>query len=158
MEKAKYYSGIKRYITSRIKVPEDAEDLAQSVFLEFCRGNKGNDNIQNQEAYLFGIARKLIGRYYSQKHRESIFLQIDTEITERLSCGNYNKDSKTIELIEEIEAIISQLPPKAREAIELRLINGFSSKESAQKIGCSIDIFYSRFYEGLKILKEKMQV
>ena len=157
MEKTKYYSGIKRYITSRIRNPDDAEELTQCVFLEFYQGNNRGDNLQNPEAYLFGIARKLIGRYYSQKDKESESLQIDTEITDKLSYDNYNKDSQTRELIEDIDNIISELPPKTREAVELRLIDNLSYKEAAQKANCSIGIFYDRFYEGLKILKEKIQ-
>jgi RNA polymerase sigma factor (sigma-70 family) len=157
MEKTKYYSEIKRYIASRIRNPDDAEDLTQRVFLEFYQNNNGDGDIQNPKAYLFGIARKQISRYRSQKHKESGFLQIDTEMTDRLSYDNYNKDSKTANLIEDIETIISQLPPKAREAVELKLVDDLSPEEAAQKSDCSIDRFYDRFHEGMKILKEKMQ-
>ena len=157
MEKTKYYSGIKCYIASRIRNPDDAEDLAQCVFLEFYQNNNRDDNLQNPEAYFFGIARKLIGRYYSQKDKKSGFLQIDTEVANKLSYDNYSKDSKTRELIEDIGNIISELPPKAREAVELRLIDDLSYKEAAHKANCSVGIFYDRFYEGLKILREKTQ-
>jgi DNA-directed RNA polymerase specialized sigma24 family protein len=59
-------------------------------------------------------------------------------------------------LVEKIGDIISELPPKAREAVELRLIDNLNPAEAAQKIGCSVDRFYDRFHEGMKILKEKM--
>ena len=157
MEKTKYYSGIKRYIASRIKSPDDAEDVTQRVFLEFYQNNNRDSDIQNPKAYLFGIARKQISRYHSQKHKESGFLQIDTEVVDRLAYDNYNKDSKANELIEEIETILSQLPPKAREAVELKLVDDLSYKEAAYKADCLIGLFYDRFYEGMKILKEKMQ-
>lgn len=157
MEKTKYYSEIERYIASRLSNPNDAEDLTQRVFLEFYQNNNGDGDIQNPKAYLFGIARKMVGRYHSKKRKESGFLQINTEMTDRLSYNNYNKDSRTGELIEEIETIISQLPPKARKSVELRLINHLSPAEAAQKSNCSVDRFYDRFHEGMKILKEIMQ-
>lgn len=157
MEKTEYYSGIKRYIASRIKSPDDAEDVTQHVFLEFYQNNNRGDNLQNPKAYLFGIARKLISRYYSQRNKESGLQQIDTKVTDKLSYDNYRKDSKTRELIEDIDNTISQLPPKAREAVELRLIDDLSYKEAAHKANCSVGIFYDRFYDGLKILKEKVQ-
>ena len=107
MEKTKYYSGIKRYIASRIGNPDDAEELTQCVFLEFYRSNDGFDNLQNPKAYLFGIAKKLIGHYYSQKGKESGFLQIDTKVTDKISCDNYTKGSQTRVLIEDIDNIIN---------------------------------------------------
>ena len=157
MEKTEYYPEIKRYIASKVRNPDDAEDMTQYVFLEFYQKSNGDGVLHNPKAYLFGIARKIIGRYHSKKHKESGFLQIDTEMTDRLSYNNYNKDSKAGELIEEIETIISQLPPKARQSVELRLINNLSPAEAAQKSDCSVDRFYDRFHEGMKILKEIIQ-
>jgi RNA polymerase sigma factor (sigma-70 family) len=156
VEKVKYYSGIKRYIVSRIRNPDDAEELTQCVFLEFYQSHNGDDNLRNPEAYLFGIARKLIGCYYSQRDKESGFLQIDPKVADKISYDNYSKDFKTKDLFEEINNVISELPPKAREAVELRLIEDLSPKEAALKAGCSVDRFYDRFHEGLKILKEKI--
>jgi RNA polymerase sigma-70 factor (ECF subfamily) len=157
--KTKYYLGIKRYIASRINSPDDAEDLTQCTFLEFYKSNNRVENLENPKAYLFGIARKLIGNYYHRKdkNKESVFLQIVPEITDKISYENYNKESRTIDLIEEIDNIISELPPKAREAVELRLIEDLSCKEAAHRANCSVGIFYDRFYEGLKILKGKIQ-
>jgi RNA polymerase sigma factor (sigma-70 family) len=157
MEKTKYYSEIKRYIASRIRNPDDVEDMTQHVFLEFYQKNNRDRDLQNPKAYLFGIARKIIDLYCSKKRKGFGFLQIDTGMTDKLSYNNYNRDSKTGELIEEIEIIISQLPPKARESVELRLIDNLSPAEAAQKSDCSVDRFYDRFHEGMKILKEKVQ-
>ena len=158
MEKIKYYSGIKRYITSRIRNPDDAEELTQCVFLEFYQSNNRGDNLQNPEAYLFGIARKLIGSYYHRKDKQPGFLEeVDSEITDRICYDNYSKDSRNRDLIEEINNIIAELPPKAREAVELRLIDNLSYKEAIEKANCSIGVFRERFHEGLKIIRKKIQ-
>ena len=99
MEKTKYYSGIKHYITSRIRNPDDAEELTQCVFLEFYQGNNRGDNLQNPEAYLLGIAKKLIGSYYRQKDKQPEFLdEVDSGITDRICYDNYSKDSRNRDL------------------------------------------------------------
>lgn len=54
-----------------------------------------------------------------------------------------------------IKGVLAQLPPKAREAIRLKFIEGLSSKEAAKRAGCHIDTFYHRFYEGLKALRNR---
>ena len=155
MEKTEYYPGIKRYIASRIANPDDAEDLAQSVFLEFYRGKNKHDD---PEPYLFGIARNLIGLYYRQRDKQPGFLQINTQIADKVSYDNYAKNSTARELIDEIEIIVSEVPPKAREAVELRLINNLTPKEAAQKANCTVGRLYDRFHEGLKIIKEKIRL
>jgi RNA polymerase sigma-70 factor (ECF subfamily) len=155
VEKTKYYSGIKSYIALRIRNPADAEDLTQCVFFEFYRSNYQESELQNVKAYLFGIARKLISNYYRQKDKELRFLQTIPNITDKASCDNYSRDTQ--ELIEKIDNIISGLPPKAREAVELRLIDDLGPKEAARKARCSVDRFYDRFYEGLKIIREKVR-
>jgi RNA polymerase sigma-70 factor (ECF subfamily) len=157
VEEIKYHLDITRYIVSRIKNPSDAEDLAQRVFLEFYRNNDAFDNVQNPKAYLFGIARKLISHYYRQKNKESGFLQVDSEITYKIGHSNHRRGPKTEELVEEIANIISQLPPKAREAVRLRLIDNLSYEEAAKNANCSVGVLYDRFHEGLKIVRKKIQ-
>jgi RNA polymerase sigma factor (sigma-70 family) len=155
--KNKYYSEIKRYITSKIRSFDDAEELTQCVFLEFYKSTVRDDNLKSHEAYLFGIARKMIGSYYRQKNKQPGFLEeVDPQITDKICYDSYSKDSRNRDLIEEIHSIIVELPPKARQAVELRLIEDLSSKEAAQKANCSIGIFYDRFYEGLRILRGKI--
>lgn len=56
---AKYYPHMKRYIASRINSIADAEDLAQDVFVELCKGNGRYDGRRYVEGFLFGIAKML---------------------------------------------------------------------------------------------------
>jgi len=150
MEKTEYYSGIKRYIASRISNPEDAEDLVQSVFLEF---HKSNHNGENPEPYLFGIARNLIATYYHQKNKQQVF-RLNSKIADDIAFSDYAGSSKTKTLVEEIENAVFGLPPKPREAVELRLMDDLSPQEAASQLDCTVERFYDRFHNGLKILKK----
>ena len=149
MEQTQYYSGIKRYIASRISNLDDAEDLAQSVFLEFYRGNP---NCENSESYLFGIARNLIASYYRKKNIQQV-VQLNSKIADDIALEDHAGSSKTKALVEEIETAVFELPPKSREAVELRLINDLDYTEAAFKAKCSVKNFYVRFHSGLKNLK-----
>lgn len=57
------------------------------------------------------------------------------------------------ELEKLLEDAVEQLPPKAREAVKLRLIEGLDPEAAAKRAGCHVDTFYRRFYEGLKALR-----
>jgi DNA-directed RNA polymerase specialized sigma24 family protein len=50
----------------------------------------------------------------------------------------------------------SELPPKARKAIELVYQKGLSAKEAAKIAGCDFKVFRKRLDHGLKRLKEEM--
>jgi len=150
VEKTQYYPGIKRYIASRISNLDDAEDLAQSVFLEFYQSNH---NGENPEPYLFGIARNLIAAYYHQKNKQQAF-PLNSKIADDIAFSEYAGSSRTRALIEEIENAVFGLPPKPREAVELRMMEDLSYTEAALKANCSVDVFYERFYGGVKILKK----
>ena len=157
MDRSEHYPGIRRYVASRIGNPADAEDLTQGVFLEFYRSTNGDHKSkpENPKAYLLRITRNLIAQYHkSRKHSKSVEIPIDIQTMNRVSHDTYRKQVKFQELIEQINNTITELPPKAREEVKLRLIDGLTPKEAALKSGCSVERFYIRFHKGMKILKE----
>ena len=61
------------------------------------------------------------------------------------------------ELIEIIEETIAKLPPKSREAIKLRFINGLNLKEAAENSGCTESAFRERLCYAIKALQKISQ-
>jgi RNA polymerase sigma-70 factor (ECF subfamily) len=149
-----YYSRIKRYIASRINSIPEAEDLSQNVFLELCKGNSRYDGQRDPEAYLFGMARNLISHYHRNKRKYLQTVQLESARDSAISydAPQYRSASLT-RLRKDLDEAIKQLPPKAKDAIRARLIEGLSPTEAAQKAGCSIQAFYNRFDAALKALE-----
>lgn len=155
-----YYSRIKRYIASCINTTTDADDLAQDVFVELCLGKGHYDAQRDAVAYLFGIARNVVGHYYRNKRKHPQTIQIDSvgeiaTISEIMQHLDAVKPVSLQQFKKIIEDATSQLPPISGEAVRLRLAEGLDSKEAAKRAECSVDVFYRRFYEGLKLLKKK---
>jgi RNA polymerase sigma-70 factor (ECF subfamily) len=142
---------------------EDAEDLVQDVFVELSMGKGNYDGHGNVPSYLLGIAKKIIYRYRKQKRRSVKNIPIVSidkvghsyETQQRLDP--LRKISER-EFKKAIEDTIAQLPPKAREAIRLRYINGLSLKESAEKAKCSVHTFCQRIVDAKKILRKHKKV
>ena len=151
-----YYLRIKHYIASRINSIPDAEDLAQDVFFELCEGNGSYDGQSEVKAYLFGVARNTIGRYYRNKKKQSQTVQIDS-VGDIVANGDIQQHQPVSiqELKELLKDATEQLPPKAGEAVRLRLCDGLTPKEAAERIGCSVNVLNQRFYDGAKLLKKK---
>jgi len=154
-----YYAEVKHYITYHIDFIEDAEDLAQDVFVELCN-NKGHyDGRTNAQAYLFGIARNIIHRYYRRKRRFpktisidwTTDLDVDHGIQHSPDAAGQISSQKMKELIEDLKA---RLSPKSYEALKLRHIEGLCPKEAAPKAECSLKAFYARLERAMKKLRK----
>jgi len=149
-----YYSRIKRYIFSCINSNPDAEDLSQNVFLELCKGNSRYDGQRDAEVYLFGMARNLISRYHRNKRKHLQTIQLEAARDFAISGDSHQYQPPSLkQLRKHLDKAIKQLPPKAKDAIRARLIEGLSPTEAAQKTGHSIKAFYNRFDAALKALE-----
>lgn len=151
---SKYYRKIKRYIASRISSIADAEDLTQNVFFELCKSNGTDKGHQNAEAYLLGVAKKLIALYHRNRDKQIRTISINS--MDEITADIQRKPSEQIsqQKLRELKDTIARLPPKTQEAISLRLIEGISIQEAAKRTGCSIHTFCQRIYQAKKIIEE----
>jgi len=154
-----YYLNIKRYIASRVDNIEDVEDMTQSVFLKFFE--KNNDiykQCRSPEAYLLKIAQNLIAQHYHKQNKQIPTIPIDSvdelSIIDEISRYEISKEKLSSQERKIVRVLISQLPPKAQEAVRLRFIEGLSPKHAAKKSGCSTNTFYQRTIAGLKAIRK----
>lgn len=155
---AKYYVHMKRYIASRISSMADANDLAQNVFVELCKGNGRYEGCGSVRGYLFGIANNAIRKYHHERAHSVKTIPIDS--VNPIDTGKVQQSRgparqiEAQELKKAIEEAVAKLPPKARQAIKLRFIDGLSNKQATQKAGCTPGIFYVRLSNALKTLRK----
>lgn len=151
---SKYYRKIKRYIASRISSIADAEDLTQNLFFELCKSNGTYKGHQNAEAYLLGVAKRLIALYHRNQNKQIRTISINS--MDEIAADIQRKPSEQIsqQKLRELKDTIARLPPKTQEAISLRLIEGLSIQEAAKRTGCSIHTFCQRIYQAKKIIVE----
>jgi RNA polymerase sigma-70 factor (ECF subfamily) len=156
----KYYSQIKRHIASLISSVADVEDLAQDVFVELCRGNGRYNGHTSAATYLFGVATNVV-RHHNRRRRCSIRTISIHTIGEACLCDDAD-DAIDRDTVREISAqqlkrvtedLETRLPPKAREAVRLRFIDGLNAEEAAEEAGCSIHTFSQRTCDGMKTLR-----
>ncbi|MBN2590406.1 MAG: sigma-70 family RNA polymerase sigma factor, partial [Sedimentisphaerales bacterium] len=157
VENSKYYTEIKRYITANVRNPADAEDLAQQAFLKFYQSKSKENSIKNHKAYLNSIARAIVADYYRVKKKKPQFVQLNPKLADNICDIKQIISFDLKEIAEEVENIISKLPPKTKEAAELILIEKHSYEQAAQKANCPVQVFYERCYEGMKILKKLLK-
>jgi len=149
---AKYYRSVKRYIAERVGSDQEAEDMAQEVFLAI-RKRKPKD----PEAYIFRVARNLVNRYWHNELEKRKAAAIP-------DFGDYEAGGggRRIQPVstKQWKRILARghilMSVKLREAVELRFIEGLSCQETARRIGCSKWALYKRLQRAKKLLKEPL--
>jgi len=153
------YEPILRFIAFRVPAQDDAEDLAQQVFIRFY------NNLQNWKdqgysplAYVFTVARSVVADYWrANKNRK---VENSEEILPLLvDTGSRPEDiAQSKEATKEIIQAIQRLPDNYQEVIALRLINGLTNPEIAKiikKSEVATRKLYSRGIQKLQIELKK---
>lgn len=151
----RYFHRLRDYILLRIGSPCDAEDLAQDIFTSLSAGEGSYAGTGEAADYLFAAARNKVRQHLrGQKHRRERYAAKRTECRE-LSGPPAGPDSCSVqsEVREAFEAALGRLPPKAREALCLRLVEDLNPAEAARRAGCSLNTFYQRLSYALKALR-----
>jgi RNA polymerase sigma factor (sigma-70 family) len=138
---SEYSSELHRYLARRIARPEDADDLAQEVFLRLMRVEKP-ERVRKPVAYLFSVASHLIREFKLRSGREHEHLTYDSEAVEQagetLSGGSNDEPAHRLNLERQLARGLMRLPPTHRTVLLLVKRDGMSHEEAAKAAGLSV--------------------
>lgn len=130
----------------------EAEDIGQEVFVRFY---KARHNFRGDSAigtYLTRIAINLsLNEIKRRSRRSQLFFH---SYDETLDVEDKDRNIDTDEDREVIQRAIRELAPKFRSVIVLRLIDGYSTEETAKILSVPIGTVLSRLARAQKKLKE----
>jgi RNA polymerase sigma-70 factor (ECF subfamily) len=124
---------------------EDAEDLMQDVFVRAMEQLSGLRDAVAFGAWLGAIAR----RAACDRHRRTRLL---SELPEGLA-GPDRADGEAFEVL----AAIRRLPESYRETLVLRLVEGMTGPEIAQRTGLTPPSVRVNLCRGMKLLREQLE-
>lgn len=160
----KWYSRVKGFAREYVLSEEEAENIAQDVFLELYQKKDTLDFHINIVAYLFtSVKNRCIDhlRRKLQEKRAVSMMQEEIELTFRMkyeSLEAFDMEDLSEERIKQmVEHALSLLPERCREIFVLSKIQGKKQKEIAEELNISlktvenqITIAYKKLREGLK--------
>jgi RNA polymerase sigma factor (sigma-70 family) len=128
----RHFGAVYRYL--RLRVGEQAEDLAGETFVRAFRGRHGYD-IRRRDArpWLFAIATNVMHTFRTAEARHSLLvdrLRVD-------ECGISTEACDADALSPELVAALEELSPEAREVLLLRAWADLSYAEIAETLGIS---------------------
>lgn len=136
-----------RYVYGRVGSHADAEDLVATVFEEAW---KHADTLRDQglpaRAWLFGIARHVVGTHHRRLYRKAPTISLDafTDVAARIESTDVAMDLVTA---------MGKLKPQLAEVVAMRFIHGLSLKEAAVALNTTVDAVKRRQARGIEELR-----
>jgi RNA polymerase sigma factor (sigma-70 family) len=154
------YTPVARYIQTRVKNAEDAEDICSIVFKNFLLGLEGFDASRGSVmSWVIAMARNAVIDHYRRTNRV-------TETAERLSgalCDTIADVRPTplqsmigIEEINRVRRVLARQPSETREMFALRFEQGLRVREVADVMGLSPDAAKQRFARAFRKLQQEL--
>lgn len=155
-----YFEKLVRFAKQFVDYQEDAENIAQDIFVSLLEKPELIDNIENLNAYLYKsvknrcldfIQQALLHKKY-RTNAQSDYLQ-ELEIA---SCArNYHRDS--LETVEHnVNNAINTLPPRCREVFLLSRYDGLKYREISQYLGLSVNTVDAQMCIALNRLRQQL--
>lgn len=144
---------IYNYLLRLVKNREDALDLAQDVFLKAYQNLRKLEDPDRFAPWIYRIAHNEAYSYL-RKNRPETDLE-DAEYEPWLEPGP-GRRMLPIEVSLAVERALTRLSSDQREAVVLKIYQGFKFEEMADILGCPVSTVKSRLYTALDLLKDTL--
>jgi RNA polymerase sigma factor (sigma-70 family) len=168
-----YRDRLLKFIRSRTRRIEDAEDIVQDVFYQFARVNELAQPIEQTLSWLYRAARNKIIDKHRKKRDEPLPMVYDKNgqdggfdsdeyIFEEIAAIIYGEDATPETeylrslILDEIKSALAELPEDQRIVFELTEIAGFSVKEIAEKTAVPVNTVLSRKHYAVQRLRKRL--
>jgi RNA polymerase sigma-70 factor, ECF subfamily len=132
------------YLLRLVSNREDAMDVSQEVFLKAYQSLPKLDDVDRFGAWLFRIAHN---EAFSLLRRRKPEGEMPTE------KSNSGPGLLPMELSLAVEKALGRLSDDQREAVLLKVYQGFKFDEMAEILSCPVSTVKSRLYTGLELLR-----
>jgi RNA polymerase sigma-70 factor, ECF subfamily len=134
------------YLLRLVGNREDALDLSQDVFLKAYQNLGKLEDVERFTSWLYRIAHN---EAYSMLRRN----RPEEELTVDPAAAVGDRRMLPIEVSLAVESALARLSADQREAVVLKVIQGFKFEEMAEILSCPVSTVKSRVYTALDLLK-----
>ena len=132
----------------------DAEDVAQEVLVTLHRVRHTWDPARPFTPWLIAIAQRRVVDHLRRRGRVDRNETHDPIAYETFSADGANTSGEDAASASELQALLSHLPPRQRQAVEIMKIRQLSLQEAAAESGQSIPALKVNVHRALKTLRK----
>lgn len=150
-----YGPGLRVYLSSQLFHLDDADDLAQETFIAAYRGLNTFRRGEDFGAWLRGIARNKLLRFFEQTNRRMSRMESFRHEAAALLHGeldNAGAETKS-EQLQAMLSCIAKLPDRIRHVVR-SLLDGGKAPALAEELKTSAGAIYQLQYRALGMLRE----
>ena len=145
---------LRRFFTAYRLNAEDAEDLAQEVFLRLTRPGQV-DRLRDPEAFAFTLARNLLRDRARRLHTRCLNSSVAIEEL-NLPCGRPTPDQalEHYEQLQSADTALDSLKPSTRAAFLMHRVDGLGYSDVAARMGVSVSMVEKHIMAAIAALRE----
>ena len=136
------------YLLRLTASPDDALDLSQDAFLKAYQNIRKLDDPARFGPWLYRIAHNEAYSFFRKRRPETALEDVNFE---RNPAPGFPMDLSLA-----VTAALDRLNPEQREAVVLKVYEGFKFDEMAEVLGCPVSTVKSRLYTALDLLKTEL--
>lgn len=143
-----------RYIRRNWRKADDVFDLMHDVYALALQGAK-NGLPRHTRSYLFAIAKHHLIRQTRRMRIVSFELVADWEDMEQrqdISCTERHMIAR--DELRQVQAGMELLPPRCRQIVYLRKVEGLTTRETAQRLDVGVDAIEQQLTKGMRLLAD----
>jgi RNA polymerase sigma-70 factor (ECF subfamily) len=134
---------------------EDALDLTQDVFLKAYQNLRKLDDPARFAPWLYRIAHNEAYSMFRKRRPETDIDELEPESVETsITVGG--SSVFPIELSLSVAGALARLSSEQREAVVLKIYQGFKFEEMSEILACPVSTVKSRLYTALELLKAEL--
>ena len=129
---------------------QEAADVGQETFIRFYKALKNFRGDSNVKTYVTRIAINLSLNEIKRQQRRRVLFAFDSKMSDK---GSEDANMKKQEIMDTVQYALSHLKPKFRAVVVLRLIDGYSVRETGEILDIPEGTVLSRFSRAQKRLR-----
>jgi RNA polymerase sigma-70 factor (ECF subfamily) len=145
-----------QFIRRNWRTASDVTDLRQDVYERVLVGARAGLP-QNTRQYLFTVARNHLINCAKRGQVVSFELVADMSVMDhRFETYSADHYLSARDELRRAEAGVRNLPPRCREVVLLRKLEGLSTRETAERLGISVHTVEKQLTQGIRALTDFM--
>jgi len=154
---SRYEGKIARTVIGMLGDANEADDVGQETFIRFFKSIHSFRGDSSLGTYLTRIAINLSYNVLKKSKRTGSLVQIWDKEEKEMDIVDESQDHEEKEKGEMIDKAIQSLEPGFRAVVNLRLVQGYTTKETAEMLGLPLGTVLSRLSRAQMQLQCKLK-
>lgn len=152
-----FRGGLQRYLSRRLQHAQNAEELAQEVYLRLLRV-ENPDRVKSPQAYMYRVALNALQEFRAREEANPVAFDSERveQMGERLSDDTASPEVLIDRSTEShaLEALIARLPPMQQRVLLMATSQDLPHAQIAQLLGISVRTVRNHLYRALHFCRQ----